>query len=110
MDVVRPMVGIEQGTGGLSLRHAASVLVAPRSVFQLMEDTGAYGWALLTLLLLVLLIGYAEVQTGLIDNGVDRQTEKQLSELEESQAHLIERVELRTRMEVDNTRITIFSP
>lgn len=99
MDVVRPIVGIEQGRAGLGLRHAALVLVAPRSVFQLVEDTGAYGWALLTLLLLILLIGCTEVQTGLIDNGVDRQTEKQLSELEESQAHLIERVELRVRME-----------
>ena len=44
-----------------------------------MEDTGAYGWTLVTLLGLVTLAGYAEVQTGLIDRTADQQTEVRLA-------------------------------
>ncbi|MEK7710303.1 MAG: YIP1 family protein [Planctomycetota bacterium] len=87
---VKPMLGV---------RHAMLVYAAPRSLFARVEDTGAYGWALATLLALVMLIGYAEVQTGLIDQTVEQRTEESLAELEKTQAHLIERVELRDRME-----------
>ena len=82
----------------LSLRHALLVYVSPRSLFDRVEDTGAYGWALMTLLLLVVLTGYATLQTGLIDRVVDQQTERRLAELEESRAQLIDRVELSERM------------
>ncbi len=75
------------------------VFAAPRLVFSRVEDTGAYGWALVTLLALVTLIGYAEVQTGLIDRTVDQATEKSLAELEKTQAQLVDRVELRDRMD-----------
>ncbi len=87
---VKPMLGV---------RHALLVYAAPRSLFARVEDTGAYGWALVTLLTLVMLIGYAEVQTGLIDQTVEQRTEESLAELEKKEAHLIERVELRDRME-----------
>jgi hypothetical protein len=63
------------------------------------EDTGAYGWALVTLLGLVMLLGYAEIQTGLIDRVVDEKTEKQLAQLEETQLNLVDRIELKDRME-----------
>jgi ABC-type Na+ efflux pump permease subunit len=86
-------------TKPLGLYQAVQVLYAPRKVFHRAEDTGAYGWALLTLLVLVFLAGYVEVQTGLIDRNVDRQTEKQLAVLEETQGHLLDRVELRDRMD-----------
>ena len=83
----------------LGVRHGLQVLVSPRIVFECVEDTGAYGWALVVLLAVVLLIGYAEVQTGLIDRVVDRETEAALASLEETQAHLVDRVELRERMD-----------
>ena len=79
--------------------NAMQVVTAPRALFERIEDAGAYGWALATLLTLVLLVGYAEVQTGLIDRVVDQQTEKALASLEETQAHLVDRVELRERMD-----------
>ena len=88
----------DQHAGPLGLRHAVQVLVAPRSVFERAEDTGAYGWALITLLVLVFLIGNAEVQTGLIDRSVDLRTEVGLATLEKEQGHLLDRVELRDRM------------
>ena len=67
VSVVENTENSDQRAGPLGLRHAVQVLVAPRSVFERAEDTGAYGWALITLLVLVFLIGHAEVQTGLID-------------------------------------------
>lgn len=83
----------------LRVRHAMLVFAAPRALFARVEDTGAYGWALVTLIGLVMLVGYAQVQTGLIDRDVDRATERRLAQLEESQAELLDRIELRTRME-----------
>jgi len=83
----------------LGVRHALLVFTAPRSLFERVEDTGAYGWALVTLLGLVMLLGYAEVQTGLIDRVVDEKTEKQLAKLEETQLNLVDRIELKDRME-----------
>lgn len=83
----------------LGVRHALLVFTSPRSLFERVEDTGAYGWALVTLLGLVMLLGYAEVKTGLIDRVVDEKTEKQLAKLEEMQVNLVDRVQLRDRME-----------
>lgn len=83
----------------LGVRHALLMFTAPRSVFNRVADTGAYGSALLTLLLLIVLIGYAEVQTGLIDREVDVQTERKLEELEETQGQLVDRIEFRDRMD-----------
>jgi len=74
-------------------------LLSPRALFSRVEDTGAYGWALVTLLGLITLLGYLEVQTGLIDRVVDQRTEAALAELEQSQAHLVDRVQLRERMD-----------
>ncbi len=85
--------------GDLGVRHALMVFVAPRALFNRVEDTGAYGWALVTLLGLVVLIGYAQVQTGLIDEVVEKQTQKQLEDLENTQLHLVDRMELKDRME-----------
>ena len=90
---------VERKTRALGVRHALLIYTAPRLLFTRVEDTGAYGWALVTLLGLVMLLGYAEVQTGLIDRVVDQQTEVALASLEKSQADLVDRVELRERME-----------
>jgi len=83
----------------LGVRHALLVYTTPVALFSRVEDTGAYGWALATLLVLVVILGYAEMQTGLIDRGVDQQTEAALAKLEESQGHLVDRIELRDRMD-----------
>jgi hypothetical protein len=82
----------------LRLRDVLRIFVAPRTLFAKVEDTGAYGWALLTLLVLVMLIGVAKVQTGLIDQSVDARTEVALSTLEKSRTDLIDRIEMRDRM------------
>ena len=100
MDNVQTIEAIEESGAAVAHPHAWRIFYAPRSVFQRLEETGAYGWAMFVLLVLVFLIGYAEMRTGLIDRGVDRQTETQLATLETEQAHLIDRVELRERMEV----------
>ncbi len=83
----------------LGVRHALLMYTSPRSVFARVEDTGAYGWTLATLILLVILIGYAQIQTGLIDRNVALQTESQLANLEKTQGDLLDRSELRDRME-----------
>lgn len=90
--------------GGLSLRQVPWVVTRPTALFQKVEDTGAYGPALVVLLALVVLIGYAQVQTGLIDRVVDRETEARLADLEKAQYGLVDRLELKDAM--DNIRKT----
>jgi len=86
-------------SGPLCVRHALLVFATPRKLFERVEDTGAYGWALTTLLGLTALLGYVSVQTGLIDRAIDAQTERSLATIEQDQAHLVDRVELRENME-----------
>ena len=81
------------------VRHALLVFTSPGDLFRRLEDTGTYGWSLVTLIGLVMLIGYAEVSTGLIDRVVDQQTEQGLAKLEKEQAHLVDRIELKDRMD-----------
>ena len=85
--------------GVLKVRHALMVYTSPRVLFSRVEDTGAYGLALIVLLGLTVLVGYAEVKTGLIDRGVDQRTEESLATLEKNQADLLDRIELRERMD-----------
>jgi len=87
------------GSQPLGLRDTLAVYAAPRRVFARVEDTGAYGWALVVLLVLITLIGYTKVQTGLIDQVVDRQTGQRLAELEKSQGQLVDRVQLKDRLD-----------
>jgi hypothetical protein len=83
----------------LGLRHALWVYAAPARLFSRVEDTGAYGLTLAVLLLIVTLIGYLQIQTGLVDRLVDQQTEEQLARVETEQANLVDRIELRTAMD-----------
>ncbi len=100
MDIaVTPETLVEPGREPLRLRHAMMVFTSPRTLFARVEDTGTYGLALATLLSLVLLVGYAQIKTGLVDRVVDQQTEAQLAALEETQGQLVDRLELRDRME-----------
>lgn len=88
---------LEAGAPGLS--DVWQVFTAPAGLFRRVEDTGAYGWALVVLLALVTLTGYVQVQTGLIDRVVDQQTERQLGELEKNQGNLVDRVQLKDAMD-----------
>jgi len=81
------------------VRHALMVFTSPRALYARVEDTGAYGWVLVTLLGLVMLIGYIQVQSGLIDRSVELRTDNRLRELEESQSALVDRIELKDKME-----------
>lgn len=83
----------------LGVRHAVLAYAAPGALYSRVEDTGAYGWALVTLLALMMLIGYAQVQTGLIDTTVERQKEKQLADIEKTQGELVDRVALKERLD-----------
>ncbi|MBN2562622.1 MAG: YIP1 family protein [Phycisphaerae bacterium] len=83
----------------LGVRHALLVYTSPAALFRRVEDAGTYGWALVTLLALVVLIGYVEVQTGLIDRVVQQRTEGQLADLERTQFHLVDRIELKKQMD-----------
>ncbi|MHC4698088.1 MAG: YIP1 family protein, partial [Planctomycetota bacterium] len=96
------VVGVEladKQRASLGVRHALLVCASPRRLFGRVEDTGAYGWTLATLIALVMLIGYTEVKTGLIDRSMDQRTEEALAALEKSQAHMVDRIELRERMD-----------
>ncbi len=83
----------------LGLRHAGVMFVAPGVVFRWIAERGRYGWVLGTLILLSTLIGWATVQTGLIDREVDRRTYQALTDLEREQIDLLSRVELSERLE-----------
>ena len=75
------------------------MLVRPAQVLRRAADTGRYGWTLGAILFFTTLIGWATVQTGLVDRLVNRQTERALATLEREQADLLSRSELATRME-----------
>ena len=79
----------------VGLRDIPRVLVAPRQVFARVEDVRAWGWPLLILLTLVTLIGYATVETGLIDREVDRGVRARIAELDRTQRDVVERSALR---------------
>ena len=73
--------------------------MGPGRVFRRVAERSEYGWALGAMLLVITMIGWATVQTGLIDLEVNRQTGKALAELEREQAELLSRPELSERME-----------
>jgi hypothetical protein len=98
-DFVVASLSHELGSGSPGLGEAWRVFTAPAQLFRRVEDTGTYGWALVALLALVTLTGYVQVQTGLIDRVVDQQTERQLADLEKSQANLVDRVQLKDTMD-----------
>lgn len=75
----------------IGLGDIPRVLIAPRRVFARVEDVAAYGWSLLILLALVTLIGYAKVETGLIDREVDRAVNERIAAIERMQHNVVER-------------------
>ncbi len=93
------MCATQSNSTALGIRHAPLVLVDPAAVFRRVAESGRYGWTLGALVLLTTLIGWATVQTGLIDREVDRHTHKALADLEREQVDLLSRTELSERME-----------
>ncbi len=93
------MDGSESQATTLGVRHALLVYSSPSALFRRIEDTGAYGWALVVLLGLVTLVGYVQVQSGLLDRLVDERTEKNMEQIERDRTNLVERGRLRETME-----------
>jgi len=79
----------------VGVRDIPLVLLAPRQVFARVEDVAAWGWPLVVLLTLVTLVGYATVQTGLIDREVDREVHARIAQLDSQQRDVVERSALR---------------
>ncbi len=86
--IVNPVTTAQRQVG---LFDVPLALFSPKRVFARVEDVPVYGWALIALLMAVTLIGYAEVETGLIDLEVDRQVERGIAELEKEQYDVVER-------------------
>ena len=90
---------IESQETTLGVRHALLVYSSPSALFRRIEDTGAYGWALVVLLGLVTLVGYVQVQTGLLNRLVDERTNIRMRHIEDDRANLVDRGQLREVME-----------
>lgn len=86
----RPPVGV---------LHIPQALFAPRALFSRVEDVAVYGWPLVILLVTVALIGYAYVETGLIDREIDLLVEQQVAQLEMAKIDIVERSELKKQID-----------
>jgi hypothetical protein len=80
----------------VGVRDIPLVLLAPRAVLARIEDVPAWGWPLVVLLTVVTLVGYATVQTGLIDREVDRGVNEKIAQIDAQQRDVVERSTLRT--------------
>ena len=79
----------------VGVRDIPLALFAPRRLFRRVEDVGAYGWPLAVLLTAVTLLGWAVVETGLIDREVDRTVDRRINETVKISKDTIDRAELR---------------
>ena len=74
-------------------------LLAPRRMFARVEDVPAYGWPLVVLLVAVTAVGYATIETGLIDLEVERRVQQGIAALEAEQLDVVERSALSKMIE-----------
>lgn len=74
-------------------------LLTPRRVFARVEDVPAYGWPLVLLLVAVTLIGYATIETGLIDREVERRVQQGIAAMALEQSDVVERSTLSKMIE-----------
>jgi hypothetical protein len=79
----------------VGVRDIPLVLFCPRRLFARVEDVGAWGWPLAVLLTPVTLIGYATIQTGLIDRETDRQVRERIARIDQTQRDVVELSALR---------------
>jgi hypothetical protein len=80
-------------------RDIPLALLAPRRVFARVEDVPAYGWPLVVLLTAVTMIGYAKIETGLIDRDVERRVQEGIAAMAIEQADVVERSALSRMIE-----------
>lgn len=83
----------------LGIVDMVRALWAPRSTFARVEDVARYGWPLAILLACCALIGYATVQTGLIDREVDNRVQQRIAALDTAQRDVADRATLREQYE-----------
>jgi hypothetical protein len=83
----------------VGLRDIAWVFLAPRRLFSKVENVAGYGWPLIVLLTAVTVVGFAKMQTGLIDREIDRQVQESIAKLDLEQANVVERSEIRKQIE-----------
>ena len=93
-DVLSGMIDIT-AKRTVGIRDIPLVLLSPRRLFARVEDVTAYAWPLVILLTIVTMVGYAMVETGLIDQTVDRRVATRIAELDRTQRDVVERSELR---------------
>ena len=79
--------------------HTPMVFLCPRRLFAKVEDVCAYRFTLMVLLVTITMIGWATVQTGLIDRQVDSGVEAKIAQLDEQSLDVVERSTLRTMIE-----------
>jgi len=76
------------------------VLFAPRALFSKAENVNRYGSTLLVLLACFTLVGYASIQTGLIDREVQKSVAQRQAELEKAtEDNVVARSELIKQLE-----------
>lgn len=75
------------------------IFFAPGRLFRRVENVSTYGWPLAILLTLVTLLGYAKIETGLIDREVERSVQASFAKLDFDQADVVARSEMRKQME-----------
>lgn len=90
---------IDASSAPVGLPQVPLALLAPRRVFGRVEDVPAYGWALVVLLVLMGLSGYATVQTGLIDREAERRFRAGVAELEKQQLDITQRSVLKEQID-----------
>ncbi|MCH7840694.1 MAG: YIP1 family protein [Planctomycetes bacterium] len=75
------------------------VFLAPRRLFARVEDVATYGWPMVLLLAAMMVIGFATVETGLIDLEVARGVQRDIAAFEKQQPDIVERSALRQFIE-----------
>lgn len=75
------------------------VFLAPRRLFARVEDVATYGWSMVLLLAAMMVIGFATVETGLIDLEVARGVQRDIAAFEKQQPDIVERSALRQFIE-----------
>ncbi len=83
----------------VGLRDIPLVFIAPRRLFARVEDVPAWNWPLLLALTAVTLVGFAMVETGLIDQQVDRRVSARIAAAEFMRHDVVERSALREQIE-----------
>ena len=80
------------------MRNIAAVYGSPRRLFERVEESTPYGWALGVLLLLLALCGYVVVVSGLVEREVDQAAERAVARFESARLGEISQARLDEEM------------